>query len=144
MTVLKELIDQCQAVDQGLWRIKAKTDRLKKNQAVIERYGARKPDYALYQAFIECNQSVKPVEVMQALVRSGGSASWKPCTIEPTHATTHVTRCYACGQEGHYAKDCLSGSIKLEVALVLDSYESVGESMGELGAEEEELGKGQP
>jgi hypothetical protein len=72
MTALKELTDQCQALDQGLRCIKAETDRLKKNQAFTEKYGVRKPDYALHQAFTERNQSVKPA---QAPVRNGGSVS---------------------------------------------------------------------
>jgi hypothetical protein len=73
MTSLTQLTNQCQAVDQGLRRIKAETDRLKKNQAVTECYRIRKPDYAPYQAFTEHNQSARPAEVIQAPVRNRGS-----------------------------------------------------------------------
>jgi hypothetical protein len=68
MTALKELTDQCQAVDQDFRYIKAETDCLKKNQVFTEKYRVHKPGYTLYQVFTEYNQSIKPVEVMQVPV----------------------------------------------------------------------------
>jgi hypothetical protein len=63
-----------------------------------------------------------------------------------THTTAHVTRYYACGQEGYYTKDCLSGNVKPEVALVLDLYKSAGKSTSksEEESEVEKPGKEQP
>jgi hypothetical protein len=73
ITALKELTDQYQAVDQGLWHIKAETDCLKKNQVFTEKYRVQKPGYTLHQVFTERNQSVKLAEVMQAPVCNRGS-----------------------------------------------------------------------
>jgi hypothetical protein len=73
ITSLTQLTNQYQAVDQSLRQIKAETDYLKKNQVFTEKYRARKPDYVLYQAFTEHNQSVKPAEVIQISVCNRGS-----------------------------------------------------------------------
>ena len=68
-----------------------------------------------------------------------------PCITHPTSGNTD--RCYACSQEGHYAKEYPTVLIKPEVALVHDDlYKDSGllASESEEELELEEPGKEQP
>jgi hypothetical protein len=151
MTTLKQLTDQCQAVDQGLRRIKAESDRLQKNQAFTEPYRAKKALTELYGAqgkSTEHHRSGTPDRN-----RGLTPTSWRARSANPTYAPRtpdpmqgNTTQCYTCGQEGHYAKECTAGIIKTEVALVHDSYEDSGLPASESEEELEvvEPGKEQP
>ena len=59
---------------------------------------------------------------------------------------TNTDQCYACSQEGHYAKECPTTLIKLEVALVYNLYKDPGLPTSKLEEELEleEPGKEQP
>jgi choline dehydrogenase-like flavoprotein len=72
MTSFKQLTDQCQAVDQGLRRIKAEAERTKR---FAENYRPQKSEYTSRQRITERrrNVPVRPAESMRAPVCNGGS-----------------------------------------------------------------------
>jgi Zinc knuckle len=134
---LKELTEQCQALDQGLRRIKARAEQLKsKNQL----YGQRRAENTPLQPVMDRKQSVKPAVASSTSlpVRTGSTEppAWKPRLYQGKPDAQGKVTCFECHQEGHYASECPTRNAKPEVALVTDSYESRGRSEEESENEE--------
>jgi hypothetical protein len=143
MTTLKELTDQCQAIDQGLRRIKAREEQQKarnppyKPKRLDDVPSQGFPDYRQpLPSFLDRKQPGKPAEAPPAQATAR--------TLNPIQGITN--RCYTCGKEGHYAKECKASTVKPEVALVHDTYKDSGlpTSESEEELEVEGPGKGRP
>src|SRR6266487_3882389 len=155
LITLQEFQRALRRLDQNLRHIQERSSRLQTRTAPKESTSAFTERYGAQKKLTERNQSERPLEVMQTPDRNRGltPTSWRARTPNLTYApcnyvlyTPSSNQCYACGQEGHYAKDCTAGTIKPEVALVHDSYEDSGlpASESEEELEIEKPGKEQP
>jgi hypothetical protein len=91
---VKELADQCLSLDQGLRRIKARTDRLK----------AKNP-----QTQGATSRPSKPTEhsTTPTPTRTTSPMTTRPMYSSPRkQALSDQGACFTCSQKGHFSKDC--------------------------------------
>jgi hypothetical protein len=119
LRTLKELMQQCQALDQGLRRIKARAERTR----------TRKPTYGSstdQNPPLRAASSLSP-PAAQRTTREGSPAT--PAFQErPTYDDPRKQRlsdqgaCFSCGQKDHFVKDCPSANArKADVGLIWET-----------------------
>jgi len=122
LTTLKTLADQCLFLDQGLRRIRARSDRVKvrntfstapfaKPTAESSRPPAREPTPA------------------RTFTREGTPDRTRPSYPDPTAKTSNNRTCFTCGKEGHFAPDCPQKALIVKEVDAELEPESEGESV---------------
>lgn len=118
---LQELTNHCLSLDQGLRRIKARTDRLKarspKNPGADTGGEVRSPSVPM-----QATGPRSPIVKVEG--RTGSPAAYPP-PIRPTYsdsrkqALSDQGACFTCGQQGHISRDCPSRANAKEAEVVL-------------------------
>ena len=143
LTTVKALADECLSLDQGLRRIKERSNCVK-SQARTATALARKT--ALMTA-------VRNTATTAAMVRNAAATPAKtfsreatPNYVRPSHLEpSNQGACFSCSKKGHYALDYLTKGIDL--TLVVQEVDAVEDTDAEADAEvdaEAESGKEEP
>lgn len=120
---LKELTDQCLAIDQGLRRIKARADRMKarnpSNQATSNARTARNAPVRPATPAAPAVQPAADPAASRAASPAAGPAFTRPTYSDPRRqALSNQGACFSCGQKDHFAKDCSTKAKADEVLLI--------------------------
>lgn len=127
---LKELTDQCLAIDQGLRRIKARAERYKaRNPSNQTTSNTRTARNAPARSATPAAPPVQPTA--NSAASRAASPAMGPANARPTYSNPRIQAlsdqgaCFSCGQKGHRAKDCPTNAKADEVLLIQeDSAES--------------------
>jgi len=127
---LKELTDQCLAIDQGLRRIKARAERYKARNPSNQTTGnTRTVRNAPARSATPTAPPIQPAA--NSAASRAASPATGPANARPTYSNPRIQAlsdqgaCFSYGQKGHRVKDCPTNAKADEVLLIQeDSAES--------------------
>jgi len=138
LRTVKSLADECLSLDQGLRRLKARSDRLKARTTSTGRNPPVKDSNATPTTRNAPTRSFTREQTpARTSPREGTPDRPRPSYPDPkTQALSDQGACFSCGKQGHFSKDC--------VLKVRDQALAVQEVNAESGNESDESGKEEP
>lgn len=138
LRTVKSLADECLSLDQGLRRLKARSDRLKaRTTSTGQNSPVRDSNATPTTRNAPTRTFTREPTPARTSPREGTPDRPRPLYPDPkTQALSDQGACFSCGKQGHFSKDCL--------LKVRDQALAVQEVDAELGNESDESGKEEP
>jgi hypothetical protein len=131
----KALADQCVALDNGLRRIRARSDRAKARIASSGALLAKPPSVSAIPSRTTLRESTPSRYTQEATP----DRTTRPQTRDTKPPAADQVTCYSCRQKGHYAPDCLQ-----KEKIIVEVEQSTKQSTKQFTDPETDSGKEEP